>query len=132
MHELLEVIVPIQMRLGDTDMHGHVNNISYLSFVEAGHLAFEKKYKMTSSHIRPFVASTTINYLSTANLYDEAEVRVYTKNAGNSSLVIGFEVRDARDSKKVFASGEITLVFINIKTHEKVLVVDILRQCQLG
>ncbi len=71
MSEILEVITPVQMRLGDTDMHGHVNNISYLSFLEAAHLEFEKKIKMIRGSIRPFVVSTTINYLKPAGLFDD-------------------------------------------------------------
>lgn len=92
MSEILEVITPVQMRLGDTDMHGHVNNISYLSFVEAAHLEFEKKFKMIRGSIRPFVVSTTINYLKPAGLFDDAEVRMFSRKVGNSSLVLGFEV----------------------------------------
>lgn len=79
--------IPIQIRFGDIDSFGHVNNAVYLSYLEMARVALSHEmYGVESSTDFPFIiGKIEVNYRRPLLLTDLAECRISVGNMSNSS-----------------------------------------------
>lgn len=118
----------MQARLGDTDMHGHINNVAYLSFVEAAHHAyFRDLATVHPPSVRPFVAHTAIDYLEPALLTDDLVVDLGIGDIANTSLTLYFEVLSKGRDERVHAQGKVVIVYFDTSTRTKAPIGEELR-----
>lgn len=74
-----------QIRFCDTDMAGHVNNVAYAAFAEAGRVSF-------LDHVQPglsagvVVATVTVNYRKETFFPGEVRIGTRVERVGNSSI----------------------------------------------
>src|SRR5947209_5494669 len=76
----------IQVRFGDTDALGHINNASIASYAEIGRLEF---LSALGSSVRSLIlANLTIDFRRQIHLGDTVRVDTWIEKLGNSSLTL--------------------------------------------
>lgn len=114
---------PIQVRFSDTDMLGHINNVSYFSYFEHGRLAYFQELDLVPHLLNPetghsgFVvtASLECQYLRQVHFGKEVNLGVRVSRLGNSSF--DFEYALVLPEDRVLAAvGRGTVVYIDPHT----------------
>jgi acyl-CoA thioester hydrolase len=105
---------PTEVRYGDLDPQGHVNNAKYLTYFEQARIYYLVKLGLFSKdqsfmEVGLIVADIHITYHSTTHYGDEIKVGVKTTKIGNKSLTVAQCVMDA-NTGTVMASGTIIMV----------------------
>jgi acyl-CoA thioester hydrolase len=76
----------VQMRFGDTDALGHVNNASYATYAELARLDFLQVF---GTSVRSLIlASLYVDFRRQVNLGDRVHVESSVKKLGNSSVTL--------------------------------------------
>lgn len=115
--------IPIQVRFSDTDMLGHINNVSYFSYFEYGRLAYIKELNLADQWFTPHnnqkytwvVAHQECQYLSQVYYGKDIRLGVRTSRIGNSSMDIEYVIYLPED-QTIASIGRSTMVQIEIKT----------------
>lgn len=114
---------PIQVRFSDTDMLGHINNVSYFQYFEHGRLAYLNELDLTphllmsSSELSGFIVTANLEcqYLKQIHFGEKIELGVRVSRIGNSSLDF-FYALFLTAQKKIAAIGRGTVVYIDPAT----------------
>ncbi len=111
----LLIEVPITLRWRDLDAFNHVNNSTFLTYIEEARLVWFSRIEDTwySEQSSPVVAATNINYRAQLAWPGQILVELYCERVGNSSLTLKFRILDAVDREKVYSDGDVVLVWIN-------------------
>ncbi|HEX4684057.1 MAG TPA: thioesterase family protein [Gemmatimonadaceae bacterium] len=76
----------VQMRFGDTDALGHINNASFASYAELGRLDFLSKL---GGSVRSLIlASLYIDFRRQVNLADDLYVESWVSKLGRTSVTL--------------------------------------------
>lgn len=105
---------PTEVRYGDLDPQGHVNNAKYLTYFEQARIYYLIQLGLFSKdqsfmEVGVIVADIHITFHSTTHYGDEIKVGVKTTKIGNKSLTVEQCVMDSK-SGKVLASGTVVMV----------------------
>lgn len=115
--------IPIKIRFSETDMFGHVNNVSSFIYFEEGRIEFLKAAGLFSDteHAKkmPVVADLQCDYHR--QLFFNEEIRLYVKvnETGNSSFDIHYLALNHQD--EVALTGRGRMVYIDTETGKPVL-----------
>lgn len=94
--KLRVVTTPLQLRYGDTDALGHVNNAVFASFAEVGRIAFVKEVELPIANF--ILARIAMDFRRQVYLLDEVTMTTEISHIGNSSITF---------RQVVFANGEV-------------------------
>lgn len=123
---------PIQLRFGDEDSNGHVNNVRYVQFLEEARVRLsllplpgtgtgsgtETFRSLTAEAGVTLVARQEIEYRAPLT-YRQAPVwiEIWVSRIGGSSLTYGFRLTDAEaGTGTVFAVAEAAMVMVSRET----------------
>ena len=119
---------PIEIRYGDLDPQGHVNNAKYLTYFEQGRIhyliqlgLFSKEQSFMDMGI--IIADIHITFKTPARYNDRIQVGVRTSKIGNKSMTVEQCVMNA-DTGEVLASGTVILVMFDYREHKTIPVPD--------
>lgn len=105
----------IDVRWGDMDAYGHVNNAVYATYVEEARIrwfaALPGAWRTEAS--APVVAAQTVNYRRQLEWPAALRVVLSAERVGNSSLTIAFAITADTDPAMMFADGNSVLVWID-------------------
>ena len=104
----------IQVRYADLDTMGHVNNATYLSYLEQGRIAyFENVVNFDKSKLDFgfVVARIEIDYLTSIELDDEIELYVKCSRIGNKSA--DFETIIVKNNQTMCCSSKVVIVAVD-------------------
>jgi acyl-CoA thioester hydrolase len=120
----------IPIRWGDMDAMGHVNNTVYFRYMEQARIGWfdalvpeDEAWKSTGI----VIANASCNFKRPLGYPGTVEVRVYTGKLGGSSVPTFYELVLAED-QAVYADGEATVVFIDMKTQKPVRIPEEIRK----
>jgi acyl-CoA thioester hydrolase len=103
----------IEVRYGDLDPQGHVNNAKILTYIEQGRVFYLKQLKLWEGgsflNIGIILADVQITFRRVIQFGDPVRVGVRISRLGNKSMTSEYRLEDARDSSE-FASGTSVLV----------------------
>ena len=118
----------IQVRFADLDIHRHVNNAAYLTYVETAMIpGFGDIYrKLTDQGMSMIVVSSTCNYKKSILLSDRVIVEMSVWKIGTTSYVLEYEINNG--SGTIFATASVTMVSRDVATKMLVPVPDLIRQ----
>jgi acyl-CoA thioester hydrolase len=115
--ESFHFFTPVQVRFSDTDMLGHINNVSYFSYFEHGRLAYSQELKLSEALLTGrksggmiVTANLECQYLKQVFFGQEVNLGVRISRIGNSSM--DFEYALLADSS-LSAIGRGTVVYIH-------------------
>jgi acyl-CoA thioester hydrolase len=103
------------VRWRDLDAFNHVNNSSYLTFLEEARLQWLQSLKgaWMSDHAVPVMAASQINYRLPIGWPAQLKVELFCMRLGNSSMTIGHRIVDAGDENKLYCDGHVVMVWMD-------------------
>lgn len=113
----------IPIRWGDMDAMGHVNNTVYFRFMEQARISWidSMRSMLDAEGAGTVVVSTTCNYRKPFTYPGSVEVRLSVGHVGRSSVKTLYELR-LQGGDTLYADGEATIVWINMKSGKAVRV----------
>lgn len=113
----------IEVRYGDLDPQGHVNNARFLTYMEQARVFYLKQLKLWEGgsflNMGIILADVQITFRKVIQFGDPVRVGVRTSRIGNKSMTTEYRIEDARDASE-FATGSSVLVAYNY--HNKLSV----------
>jgi acyl-CoA thioester hydrolase len=106
--------MPLQVRWRDLDAFDHVNNASFLTFVEEARIRWFASLDQPwiTDQVAPLLAAVQMNYRRPISYPAELAVELTCVRIGNTSLAIGHRIVDAGGGG-VFADGHVVMVWID-------------------
>jgi len=117
---------PIEIRYGDLDPQGHVNNAKHLTYFEQARVAYMIELGLFTKdqsfmEIGVIVAAIHITYLEPIYFRQNIKVGVYAAKLGSKSMTWKQNIVDA-DTGRELARGEVVLVTYNYQEGKTILV----------
>jgi acyl-CoA thioester hydrolase len=111
--QLIQVDMPVRWR--DLDAFSHVNNSTFLTYIEEARLQWFQSLPgpWLSEDIAPVLAATHVNYRRPIEWPERLVVELFADRIGNTSLTIGHRILSARDAEIVYSDGHSVLVWID-------------------
>jgi len=127
---LLVARVPIEIRWRDLDAFNHVNNASFLTYIEEARLKWLSGVDGTwfDADVAPIVAAIHMNYRRQLSWPGSIVVELDCARLGNTSLTIGHRIVAPDDASCVYADGEAVMVWIQPETGRPVPLPDAIRR----
>lgn len=104
----------IQLRYGDLDTLGHVNNAAYLTYFELGRVMFFRKHlKSFDARTVSFViARAELDFKKSITMEDTVVLETYLESVGNTSFTFAHRLV-SEDGETVYSTGKIIAVSIS-------------------
>jgi acyl-CoA thioester hydrolase len=103
----------IEVRYGDLDPQGHVNNAKFLTYMEQGRVFYLKQLKLWEGgsflNLGIILADVQITFKKAIHFGDPVRLGVRISRIGTKSMTSDYQLEDAHDGS-VFATGSSVLV----------------------
>jgi len=105
----------IDMRWGDMDALGHLNNTVYFRFLEQTRLDWLESlgYHIDPEGIGPVLASTSCNFLKPLVYPATVRITLELEKLGRSSLTLRHRFFREDDPETVYATADVVLVWVD-------------------
>jgi acyl-CoA thioester hydrolase len=108
--------IPIQTRMTDYDVLGHINNVAYINFMEIARVTtFKEELKVDLTQYSGLTARTEVEYLKPAKWGTAIAVIMGVSDLGAKHIDLDLQVVNADDHSQVFAQAKICQVTFDIK-----------------
>jgi acyl-CoA thioester hydrolase len=110
----------IEVRYGDLDPQGHVNNAKFLTYMEQARVFYFKQLNLweggTFLNFGVILADVQLTFKKAVQFGDSIRVGVRISNLGTKSMTSEYRIEDSRDAS-LFATG--TSVLVAYDYHNK-------------
>jgi acyl-CoA thioester hydrolase len=108
-----ELEMPVRWR--DMDAFNHVNNASYLGYIEEARVAWFKSLSTdwSGETAAPILAAITVNYRRPAEWPETLVVDLFVERLGTKSLTLGHRIVSAGDASVLYADGNTVMVWVD-------------------
>ena len=117
----------IEVRYGDLDPQGHVNNAKFLTYMEQARVFYLKQLKLWEGgsflNLGIILADVQITFKKALQFGDPVRVGVRISRIGNKSMTSEYRLEDGRDAS-VFATGSSVLVAYDYQNKRSVSIPD--------
>ena len=115
---------PIEVRYGDLDPQGHVNNSKHLTYFEQARVAYLIELGLFTKDqsfmkIGVIVADVHLTYLEPIYFGQNIKIGVHTSKLGNKSMTWEQNIVDA-DTGRELAKGEVIIVTYDYKEEKTI------------
>lgn len=122
----------LDVRWGDMDALGHVNNAAYLTYFESARVDWLTKVAAGASVGHgtadgPVVVNSFIEYRRPVVYPARIRVRLYCAPPGRSSFDTSYELVDAADPECLYAVGSARVVWVNHREGRSAPLPDAIR-----
>lgn len=114
------VVLPLHraelgVRWRDLDAFNHVNNSSYLTYLEEARLQWFDTLPgpWMSEAAAPVLAASHVNYRQPIGWPGSLVVELFVERLGSTSLTLAHRIVSARDASVVYSDGNVVLVWID-------------------
>lgn len=105
----------LQVRFSDTDMLGHINNLSYGAFAEIGRAHFFTSLGEDAPWF--LMAKMELTFRKEAYLHDELHIVSFVESLGQTSMTLGQNIMRGED---IIVSTRSVLVCIDRASRKKI------------
>lgn len=105
-----------KVRYSETDMSGHINNISYFVYFEQARTEYLDSLNFFGSTVNAVTADLCCHYHSEAFFPDTLQIGVRVAKIGNKSFDLEYYILSS--DEKLIATGQGTLVAIDLETRQ--------------
>lgn len=121
--------VPVQMRWSDVDNYGHVNNATFVTYMETARIHYLLNVaRWDWQKFGMVVVNLNVDYVRPMEMHDKTVVAVKCSKMGNSSITFEYQLFDVRaEDKKLCASGTTTMVLIALENNTKIAIPEAIR-----
>jgi len=117
----------IEVRYGDLDPQGHVNNAKFLTYMEQARVFYLKHLKLWEGgsflNLGIILADVQITFKKALQFGDPVRVGVRISRIGNKSMTSEYRLEDGRDAN-LFATGSSVLVAYDYQNNQPVAIPD--------
>ena len=115
---------PIEVRYGDLDPQGHVNNAKHLTYFEQARIAYMIELGLFTKdqsfmEIGVILADVHITYFAPIYFGEQIKVGVHAAKLGNKSMTWAQNIVDSKTGKEL-AKGEVVLVTYDYSTQKTI------------
>jgi acyl-CoA thioester hydrolase len=124
------IVAAIEVRWSDLDAFNHVNNATYLTYLEEARLQWLKRVPgpWFDEQSMPVLAASEVNYRQPIEWPARLSVELRCARLGNSSMTIAHRIVDADDANRLYSDGQVTLVWMNPASGKSVPLPDAIRR----
>ena len=121
--------MPVRWR--DMDAFSHVNNASYLGYIEEARVSWFKSLSSdwVGETAAPILAAIAVNYRRPAEWPETLVVELFVERIGNKSLTLGHRIASSSDAGVLYADGNTVMVWVDRDGQSVPLPDGILRAC---
>lgn len=113
----------LEVRYGDIDAQGHVNNAKYLTYIEQARMAYLLHLTLwdgkSFTDVGTILAQASVNYLAPIHLQQPIRVGVRVSRLGNKSLTMHYTLEDTQTGQEL-ATGESVMVAYDYHTQTSI------------
>ena len=129
--------IQLDIRWADVDSFGHVNNATYLTYLEECRSRWLESVPChwEKGDTGPVVASINVNFRRRMHWPLSIEVTLQPQSPGRSSIKLESEIRSLVEDNEdpvVYADATVTLVWIDKKSGESVPLPKVIRELGQG
>ncbi|HUA81663.1 MAG TPA: thioesterase family protein [Dyella sp.] len=112
----------ISVRWRDLDAFNHVNNSTYLTFLEEARLQWLQRVPgpWLDEHAMPVMAASELQYRLPIEWPAQLHIQLFLARLGNSSMTIAHRIVDAADHDKLYCDGHVVMVWIDPATGKSI------------
>ena len=105
--------MPVRWR--DMDAFSHVNNASYLGYVEEARVSWFKSLSTdwSGETAAPILAAITVNYRRPAEWPETLAVELFVERIGTKSLTLGHRIVSSSEAGVLYADGNTVMVWVD-------------------
>lgn len=119
--------LPIEVRYGDLDPQGHVNNAKYLTYMEQARIEYIHQSGLwegdSFQDIGIILADAHITFQASIHYGQQVRVGVRVSHLGNKSMTMEYRLEDAQSGEGL-ASGSTTVVAYDYRAQETIPIPD--------
>ena len=121
----------IESRWRDMDAFNHVNNASYLGYIEEARVRWFKSLSTdwAGETSAPVMASVTVNYKRPAHWPETLRIELSAERIGGKSLTLAHRITSASDPSVLYCDGHTVLVWIDRTGQSVVLPTAVRTAC---
>ena len=118
----------IESRWRDMDAFNHVNNASYLGYIEEARVRWFKSLSTdwAGETSAPVMASVTVDYKRPAHWPETLRIELSAERVGGKSLTLAHRIVSASDLDVVYCDGHTVLVWVD-RSGQSVVLPDAVR-----
>ena len=107
--------IAMDVRWGDMDAFNHVNNASYLRYIEEARVAWFKSLTADWAAVdcAPILAAATMNYRRPIGWPERLRVMLHAEKLGTKSLTLGHRIESATQDGVLYADGTTVMVWVD-------------------
>ena len=107
--------IAMDVRWGDMDAFGHVNNASYLRYIEEARVAWFHSLVSDGAAIdgAPILAAATMNYRRPIAWPERLKITLQVEKIGGKSLSLGHRIESANRAGLGYADGHTVMVWVD-------------------
>jgi acyl-CoA thioester hydrolase len=124
---LAALTIPVRWR--DLDAFNHVNNSTYLTYIEETRLYWMSQLPdewMNARH-SPLLAAVHVNYRRAVSWPATVTVELYCERLGNSSVTVAHRIIDADDREILYSDGQSVMVWVDPASGKPVPLPEVIR-----
>ena len=111
----------IAVRWRDLDAFNHVNNSTYLTYLEEARLQWMLSMgDVFDPASTPVLAASELNYRRPIAWPAQVQVQLLCERLGNSSITVAHRIVDAGDPERLYCDGRVVMVWIDPQTGRSV------------
>ena len=112
----------IALRWRDLDALNHVNNSTFLTYIEEARLQWMARLAgaWEDAHASPLLAAVHVNYRRPLNWPADVLVELSCGRLGNTSVTLAHRLVDAGDRDLLYSDGESVMVWVDPATGKPV------------
>ncbi|MGB9639911.1 MAG: acyl-CoA thioesterase [Anaerolineales bacterium] len=118
---------PIEIRYGDLDPQGHVNNAKYLTYMEQARIQYIKNLGLWKSNsfldVGIILAEVRVTYRIPIQYGTEIKVGVRVSRLGNKSMDMEYSLQDSANEQEM-ANGSSVLVAYDYRSQQTIPIPD--------
>ena len=107
--------IAIEVRWRDLDAFNHVNNASYLGYVEEARVRWFKSLSenWVGETSAPILAAVTMNYRRPMGWPESIRVELFAERLGNKSVTVGHRIVSTTQPDVLYADGNAVMVWVS-------------------
>ena len=122
----------IEVRYGDLDPQGHLNNAKYLTYFETGRINYFTHLGIFTPgqsflDVNVILAEARVTFHAAVRYGTPVKVGVRTSKMGNKSMTVDQNIVHA-ETGEVLASGQVILVAFDYHTNKSIPISDVMRE----
>ncbi|MDD5468966.1 MAG: thioesterase family protein [Anaerolineales bacterium] len=121
---------PLEVRYGDLDPQGHLNNAKYMTYMEQGRISYLKHLGLWESgsflDLGIILADAHLVYRAAVHYGDPLRVGVRISRLGNKSMDMLYILENPQTAQE-YASGSSVLVAYDYHRQQSILIPDLWR-----